>query len=208
MKKVLLVLFLAIMLLVPLDGYARTYSAVFEKASPEEVINTLKRETGLDFVCTKELLNSAKSPVTCNFTGLTLDQLLNRVLSVNMLLGYEVVDNTVVVKRPDAGADYVQGEIKGVVYDEDENEPLAGATIIIDGTDNITVTDIDGRFSFKDIRALNPVVSASFVGMKPASIKVTPKNQNALRFELKTHVTMMSEVVVTGYQEVDRKSVV
>ena len=205
MKKVLLVLFLAIMLLVPLDGYARTYSAVFEKASPEEVINTLKRETGLDFVCTKELLNSAKSPVTCNFTGLTLDQLLNRVLSVNMLLGYEVVDNTVVVKRPDAGADYVQGEIKGVVYDEDENEPLAGATIIIDGTDNIAVTDIDGRFSFKDIRALNPVVSASFVGMKPASIKVTPKNQNALRFELKTHVSMMSEVVVTGYQEVRKE---
>lgn len=205
MKKVLLVLLLAVTLLVPLDGYARTYKAQFDKATPEAVINALKTETGLEFVYQKELLRHAKSPVTCNYSGLSLDQLLNRVLSVNMMLGYEVVDKTVVLKQPDIKVDYVQGDIKGVVYDTEENEPLAGATIMIDGTTNVTVSDINGRFTLKNVQALNPMVSAVFVGMKPMSIKVTPKNQHDLRFDMETHVTMMSEVVVTGYQDIKKE---
>lgn len=205
MKKVLLAILLAITMLVPLDGYARSFNARFDKATPEAVINTLRQETGLEFVYQKELLKEAKSPVTCNYTGLSLEQLLNRVISVNMLLGYEVVDKTVVLKRPNVNVDYVQGDIKGIVWDTEENEPLAGATIMIDGTTNITVSDADGHFTLKNIQALNPMVSAVFVGMKPASIKVTPKNQHNIRFNLETHVTMMSEVVVTGYQDIKKE---
>ncbi len=205
MRKVLLALLLAVTMLVPLSGYARSYNARFDKASPEAVINTLRQETGLEFVYQKELLKNAKSPVTCNYTDLSLEQLLNRVLSVNMLLGYEVVDKTVILKRPEVNVDYVQGEIKGTVWDSEENEPLAGATVMIDGTTNITVSDADGHFTLKNVQALNPMVSAVFVGMKPASIKVTPKNQNNIRFNLETHVTMMSEVVVTGYQDIKKE---
>lgn len=205
MKKALLVLLIAVTLLIPLDGYARTYKASFDKATPEAVINALKQETRLEFVYQKELLKYAKSPVTCNYSGLTLDQLLNRVLSINMFLDYEVVDNTVVLKLPNAEVDYVQGDITGIVYDIEENVPLAGATIMVDGTTNITVSDVDGHFTLKNVRALNPMVSAVFVGMKPASIKVTPKNQHNIRFDLETHVTMMSEVVVTGYADVSKE---
>ncbi len=205
MKKVLLVLLLAVTLLVPLNGYARTYSATFDKATPEAVINALKAETGLEFVYQKDILKHAKTPVTCSYSGLSLDQLLNRVLSVNMMLGYEVVDKTVVLKQPDLKVDYVQGEIKGIVYGTEENEPLAGATIMIDGTTNVTVSDINGRFTLKNVQALNPMVSAVFVGMKPASVKVTPKNQHDIRFDMETHVTMMSEVVVTGYQDIKKE---
>ena len=168
MKKVLLAILLAITVLVPLDGYARSFNARFDKATPEAVINTLRQETGLEFVYQKELLKEAKSPVTCNYTDLSLEQLLNRVISVNMLLGYEVVDKTVVLKRPNVNVDYVQGDIKGIVWDTEENEPLAGATIMIDGTTNVTVSDADGRFTLKNVQALNPMVSAVFVGMKPA----------------------------------------
>lgn len=74
MKKVLLALLLAVTMLVPLDLAARSYNAKFDKATPEAVINALKQETGMDFVYQKELLKEAKSPVTCNYTGLTLEQ--------------------------------------------------------------------------------------------------------------------------------------
>ena len=165
MKKVLLALLLAVTMLVPLDLAARSYNAKFDKATPEAVINALKQETGMDFVYQKEPLKEAKSPVTSKYTGLTLEQLLNRVLSVNMLLGYEVVDKTVVLKRPNINVDYVQGDIKGIVWDAEENEPLAGATVMIEGTTNITVSDADGHFTLKNVQALNPMVSAIFVGM-------------------------------------------
>lgn len=205
MKNVLLALLLAVTLLVPLDSYARTYSASFDKASPEKVIAALKQETGLDFVYQKDVLRYAKQPVTCDYSGLTLEQLLNRVLSVKMMLGYEVVDKTVVLKMPNVNVDVVTGEIKGVVYDEEEGEPLAGATVMIDGTTNVVVTDIDGRFTFKNVKALNPMVSVVFVGMKSQTVKVTPKNQHDLRFDMQTHATMMSEVVVTGYGDVKKE---
>lgn len=206
MKKVVLLFFLlAVTLLVPLDGYARTYKAQFEKASPEEVIKTLKQETGLEFVYRKDLLKYAKGPVTCNYNGLTLDQLLNRVLSINMFLDYEVVDNSVLLKAPDLKVDYVEGTITGVIYDAEEGEPLAGATVMIDGTTNLTASDIDGHFTLKNVKALNPVVTALFVGMKPASVKVTRKNQNDIRLNLEMHATMMSEVIVTGYADVSKE---
>lgn len=205
MKNVLLALLLAVTLLVPLDSYARTYSASFDKASPEKVIAALKQETGLDFVYQKDVLRYAKQPVTCDYSGLTLEQLLNRVFSVKMMLGYEVVDKTVVLKMPNVNVDVVTGEIKGVVYDEEEGEPLAGATVMIDGTTNVVVTDIDGRFTFKNVKALNPMVSVVFVGMKSQTVKVTPKNQHDLRFDMQTHATMMSEVVVTGYGDVKKE---
>ncbi len=205
MKKVLLALLLAVTLLVPLDGYARAYNVSFDKATPEAVINTLKHDTGLEFVYQKDILKAAKSPVTCNYTGLTLEQMLNRVISVNMFLDYEVVDKTVILKRPNVGVDIVKGDIKGVVYDVEENEPLAGATIMIDGTTKITVSDVDGKFTISDVTALNPMVTAVFVGMKPVSVKVTPKNMHDIRFNMETHVTMMSEVVVTGYQDIKKE---
>lgn len=196
---------LAVTLLVPLSGYARTYSADFNKATPEEVINTLKRETGLDFVCTKDILRNVRGPVTCSLSDQTLDQLLNNVLIGNMHLSYELVDNTVVIKRASSSDNVIKGDISGVVYDSEENEPLAGATVTLEGTSNITVTDINGNFTLKNVNATAPVVSATFVGMKPLSIKVTDKNRNNLRFDMQTHVTMMSEVVVTGYQEVKKE---
>ncbi|MCM1077096.1 MAG: SusC/RagA family TonB-linked outer membrane protein [Bacteroides sp.] len=205
MKKVLLVLLLAVTLLVPLDGYARTYKAKFEKATPEEVIKTLKQETGLEFVYQKDLLKQAKSPVTCDYSGLSLDQLLNRVISVNMFLDYEVVDKSVILKAPNLKVDVITGTIKGIVYDAEEGEPLAGATVMIDGTTQLTVSDVDGRFTLNNVKALNPVVSALFVGMKPASVRVTKKNQDDIRFNLEMHATMMSEVVVTGYADVSKE---
>ena len=102
MRKVLLALLLAVTMLVPLSGYARSYNARFDKASPEAVINTLRQETGLEFVYQKVLLNNAKRPVTCNYKDLSIEQLLNRVLYVHMLSGYERVGKSVTLKTPES----------------------------------------------------------------------------------------------------------
>lgn len=205
MKRLLQVLMLALVLALPLEGLARTYKASFDKATPEAVISALKAETGMEFVYQKALLKMAKGNITCNYSGLTLEQLLNRVINIQLGLGYEVVDKTVVVKSPNYNLDYVRGTISGVVYDVEENEPLAGASVIVDGTTLIGVSDVDGRFSIKGVEALNPVVTVVFVGMKTLSEKVTGKNQNSLRFDMTPETTMMSEVIVTGYADVKKE---
>lgn len=205
MKHLLILLALFMVSLVPLQAEARTYSAHFVNASPEQVIQQLKKETGMEFVYKKDLLKHAKSPVNCDYKNLTLDQLLNRVLSINMFLAYEVIDNRVLLKSPNVNVDYVEGTIKGVVYDAEMKEPLVGATVIIDGTTHGAITDADGKFTLTKVKALNPVLTTVYVGMKPQSIKVTRENMGNVRFDLKPNTTMISEVVVTGYQDINRE---
>lgn len=205
MKQTLLALIFAILTLVPAEAWAKNYSVTFDKATPLEVITTLKRETGLEFTYQKDLLKHAKQPITCSYSNLTLEQLLNRVISMQMVLGYEVVDKNVVLKQPKLEADFVSGEITGIVYDKEMNEPLPGATVVIDGTTTAVATDVDGRFKFTKVQALNPVITALYVGFKPMSIKVTPNNQKDVRFDLLTQTTMMTEVVVTGYGDIKKE---
>lgn len=205
MKQRFLILLVAFLALMPSEAWAKTYSAKFSNASAEEVVKTLKQETGMEFVYSKDLLKYAKQPVTCDYSNLTLDQLLNRVLSIKMSLGYEVVDNRVLIKAPNLNVDYIKGAVSGTVYDKETGEPLPGATVVIEGTIKASATDIDGHFTINNVDALNPVASVFYVGMKPASVKVTKQNQEKIEFNLEPNATIMSEVVVTGYADVSRE---
>lgn len=205
MKHRFLILMALFLALLPSAAWARTYSAKFNNASAEEVVKALKQETGMEFVYSKDLLKFAHAPVSCDYTNLTLDQLLNRVISIKMSLGYEVLDNRVLIKAPDMSVDFIKGSISGTVFDKETGETLPGATVVIEGTTIATATDMDGKFTVQNVQALNPVLSVFYVGMKPASVKVTKENQNNIVFNLVPNATIMSEVVVTGYADVSRE---
>ena len=56
------------------------------------------------------------------------------------------------------------GKIAGQIIDRSNNEPLPGATIVIDGTTRGTTTDLDGQYVLLDIAPGTYVLRASFVG--------------------------------------------
>ena len=56
------------------------------------------------------------------------------------------------------------GKIAGQILDRSTNEPLPGATVIIDGTTRGTSTDLDGQYVLLDIAPGTYVLRASFVG--------------------------------------------
>lgn len=47
------------------------------------------------------------------------------------------------------GMAFAQTEVSGVVVSQEDGEPVIGATIMVKGTSTGSVTDIDGKFSFK-----------------------------------------------------------
>lgn len=205
MGKILFSVLVAFLLLLPLESYGRTYKATFDKATPAAVMSTLSQETGLEFVYDPSVIKgNAYGPVTCSYSDLTLDQLLNRIICGQMRLLYKIDGKTVTISRPSA-TEVFNGTISGRVMEHDENAPLPGATVTIDGTRHATVTDIDGNFRFNGISAVNPVVTVSFIGMKPESAKVTEKNHSSLNFNLVSATTMFDEVVVTGYQTLSKE---
>lgn len=91
-------------------------------------------------------------------------------------------------------------KVSGVVKDQ-TGASLPGVTILIKGTKTGTATDIDGKFSLEVPEGA--ILVASFVGMKDQEVKADPGK--LLIVVLSPENQMIDEVVVTGYQKIDRK---
>ena len=84
--------------------------------------------------------------------------------------------------------------ISGNVKDAN-GEPVIGATIMEQGTQNGTVTDFDGNFTLKLQKGGN--INVSYVGMKPQVIKTAGKS--SVNVTLEDDNTTLNDIVVVGY---------
>ncbi|BCI61690.1 SusC/RagA family TonB-linked outer membrane protein [Coprobacter secundus] len=94
-----------------------------------------------------------------------------------------------------ASASFAQIIVKGTVKGEDDLS-IPGVNVLIKGTTNATVTDLDGKFSIS-VPSEKSVLVFSFVGMKSQDVAVG-KNRN-LEIVLKENSEVLDEVVVIGY---------
>lgn len=96
--------------------------------------------------------------------------------------------------------------VTGVVMDgEMENEPLIGATVSIgDGkVGQGTITDYNGHFTLK-VPAGTKKLTVSYVGYESRVINLETGKMEYM-VTLSADNTKLSEVVVTGYQKIDRR---
>ncbi|MCM0314328.1 SusC/RagA family TonB-linked outer membrane protein [Bacteroides fragilis] len=98
-----------------------------------------------------------------------------------------------------AGAYAQQISVGGIVKDQ-MGEPVIGANVIVKGTSNGVITDIDGKFALS--AAKNDILIISFVGFTSQEIPVTGKD---LMVTLKEDTGLLDEVVVLGYGANARK---
>ena len=90
--------------------------------------------------------------------------------------------------------------IKGNVKDS-HGDPIIGATVKEQGTQNGTVTDIDGNFSM-NVSGSKPIV-VSYIGMKTKTVKIAGKS--SVDVTLEDEATSLNDVVVIGYGSVKKK---
>ncbi|WP_321373339.1 TonB-dependent receptor [uncultured Draconibacterium sp.] len=88
-----------------------------------------------------------------------------------------------------------QKTVSGKVVD-DSGEVLPGVTVVVKGTSQGTVTDIDGNFTISNVTS-ESVLTISFVGMLSQEIVVG--DQTTIEVTLKTDAVGLEEVVVVGY---------
>lgn len=68
---------------------------------------------------------------------------------------------------------FAQYKITGKIFDLESNEPLMGATILVENTNLGTISDIDGLFSI-DLKEIgNYKLTVNFVGYKPVNVEVS-----------------------------------
>ena len=91
--------------------------------------------------------------------------------------------------------------ISGIVIDP-LGDPLIGASVLVRGTTNGTVTDLDGNFSLTNVPD-NATLVVSYIGYITSNVPVAGKTR--LRISLQEDSKQIDEVVVVGYG-VQRKS--
>ncbi len=122
-------------------------------------------------------------------------------------LEYKIKDGVVIIKpatkKTINNINTIQEnkKISGIVTDE-KGETLPGVSVVIKGTSTGVSTDIDGKYQI-DVPTQGAVLIFSFVGMDTKEITVTKQTQ--LNVILSSSSEELNEVVVTGYQKIDRK---
>ena len=87
-------------------------------------------------------------------------------------------------------------QVTGNVTDEN-GEPLPGVTIVVEGTTNGTVTNLDGKYTLS-VSSEVENLTFSFVGMKTTVVPIN--NRSVIDLSMISIDLGLDEVVVTGYQ--------
>lgn len=200
MKRPIIIILLAF--LVHLASFAKEYSASFNGTDARTTLRIITKATGYDFVYQQSLINEVSAKVEGSYRNVSISQLLDNTVLSQLGLGYRIVDKSVSLHK--AKPEDLTKSITGTIVD-DEGEPLPGATVVIKGSTNGVVTDIDGKFKL-NVAGKDPVLQISYVGMYPTEYRLTATNTSKpLRIVLHPNITAMDEVIVTGYQTISKE---
>lgn len=93
------------------------------------------------------------------------------------------------------------GTIRATVFDDETGEALIGATVVVVGTTQGTVTDLDGKASITGLEAGSYDVQVSYVSYQPKTIQgmaVNASETNSFEVRLASETVGLEEVVVTA----------
>ena len=201
LKNTRLLLWLVVLLtVIPLTGAAQELSVSYKNQPLEEVIADLKQKTNYQFIYQKQIFEGAR-PVTASFNKVSLSYILDRVL-YNNGLDYEIVKQTVIIRK--AGRENFKKMVSGRVTD-DAGVPMPGVNVRIKDTHTGVATGMNGEYSIP-VEGKHPVIVFSFIGMQDKEVRITRETQNPVMVEMHPDVTMMEEVIVTGYQNIKREN--
>lgn len=92
-------------------------------------------------------------------------------------------------------------KISGKIISAQENRPIPGANILVQGSNTGTTTNNEGEFSL-EVPSSNAVLSVSSVGYK--TLEVNINRQTKLEIYLEEDISDLDEVVVVGYGEMKK----
>lgn len=88
-----------------------------------------------------------------------------------------------------------QRTIQGYVYSLSDDQPIIGATVMVDGTSIGTSTDIDGNFTLRNVPTSAKFLVVSYVGMSTEKVAI----KDGVRIGLKDMTSELDDVIVVAY---------
>ena len=94
-----------------------------------------------------------------------------------------------------------QGSLTGTAIAASDKEPMIGLTVLVKGTTNGTVTDLDGNYTLTNVPK-DAIIVFSMIGYKTQEVKVNGKN--VINVVMEDDTQALDEVVVIGYGAVKK----
>ncbi|MCJ8210829.1 TonB-dependent receptor [Mucilaginibacter sp. RS28] len=94
-------------------------------------------------------------------------------------------------------------QITGQIIDQETNDPIVGASVLIKGTTRGTQTDISGRFKLS-VPEGNTTLVIRYLGYKAKEVNVSG-NQSQVNIKLQGDAQQLNEVVAVGFATVKRR---
>lgn len=200
MSKLTLLLLFVGMLDVQASLFSQnTVTLSMKKATLKDILWEIEHQTGFVFMYSSEDLNKAgKQDV--EIKSKNMNDILAKCLKGTGLM-FTVQDDVIVLKPlpQEQEGRKITGSVKTA-----NGEPLPGVTVLIKGTSVGVATDIDGKYTIVLNNLENPALIFSSVGMKPKEVKVGAGN--VINVTLEEDTKEMDEVVVVGYQTVQKRN--
>lgn len=168
----------------------------FTNAPLGSVLNEIGQQTSLSVVYSTSDVNPAQA-VSIRATNEKAGSVMNRLLA-GTGIGYSIENDHLILSGQETETTVAAPQqdlitVTGNITDT-KGEPLIGVSILVKGTTNGTITDLDGNFTLK--ANAGEVLEISYIGYAPQSVTVT--NANPLKIVMDEDTKVLDEVVVTA----------
>lgn len=194
MRISLTLLFLVVLQLSAENSYAQRMRIAISMSnvSVEQVLNKIEETSDYVFLYNDETIQKSRIVSVRSKSGKITDILDDIFKGTD--ISYTVIDKQIILSKSNKVNQNAKAiQIKGTVKDA-LGEPLIGVSVLVKGTSNGTVTDLDGRFSLNV--SVGDILEFSYVGY--AAQSVTVKNATPLDIVLSEDAQALDEVVVTA----------
>ncbi len=173
----------------------------------KQVLNKIENKTGFTFAYNSQKVD-LKRKYSLSFTNSDLATVLMQISKESDLKFKRINSYIHVGKR--AGSESLQIEEKimiqgitvtGSITSADDSEGLPGVNVVVKGTSQGSVTDVEGNYSL-EVLAENAVLVFSSVGY--VEEEITVGNQTIINLSMIPDITALEEIVVVGYGSVKK----
>ena len=178
------------------DTYSQTtmVSINMKNQTVKEVLNEIENTTEYSFFYNNSHVDLNRK-VSVNVSNGDIFEVLDDLFS-GTNVSYTVKDKGIVfsVKEQSPAVSQDEKKITGTIVDA-TGTPIIGANVMVKGTTNGTITDLDGKFTL-NVPA-GAVLQVSYIGYANQEVKVG--NNSNLSITLKEDTELLDEVVVVGF---------
>lgn len=193
-RKLTFLLFTVGLLFIAARGMAQKITISQKNISFDKVLREIRKQTGFNYVCTPEWAKEI-GPSTINVKDVSISEVLDICLK-GKNFSYNITDKTITIYRT-AGFSYALAPVtvSGIVRNS-HNQPIDGASIVIQRTREGTITNAKGAFTLKNIKPYD-TLNISMIGYTSRVIPIPDEKE--LTIILKDANNQLDEVVKTAY---------